>query len=784
MVADLGILEPDGLHSLHAETLKAPESRIRSASAVRSRITELKAAEKTRAARRAKIQGLLDGNRPYNQQTLRDKGQGHRTNLNRREGEGWANSAKTPYYDVAMENERPINVVLDYGEDPWRTLEWSTTVSEELKELIDRWDGYDFNTQLVQWQMCVFGVGHMVFEKRMDWRPRARKVGDVLVPDGTSADLDELEECAIPRTMMPVQLYRLIEKEEAAKTAGWFVERAKRAIVNAATQSFKDANGDHWSEEYQTSLRCGDVAWNSKSSRIHVVDYLIKEFDGTITKAIVLDDGTGNITLDPGKDQDGFLFKKKKCFDSFSEVICPFFFDIGTGEWHSIKGLGPKIYDFCEVLNRLGSGTIDGARMGSALVLQAGDANATQQTQINEMGGAFVVQPGYTVVQNKIAESLQGPLAVMRDIQNTLQSNTGEYRQRVSAEDMEPTLGQAQLNAASQSRLSKAAINRYCKSLDRMYREMVRRIFNPKLTKNDPGGKEALEFIDKCVARGVPKEALAFDKICSIKASRPFGHGSEQMRMVLADKVVAMLPTMNERSRNTALRMWAAAYFGQHVANQLYPAFDTPQQADDHIGMATLENNILRQMGGEVVRTPSQDDATHFTVHFADTQETVTDLQAGKVQPMQALVHLHQAGPHMKQHLDAIAGDPTRKDQVGQMQQAWLALSKVADQLQQQIAEAAKAEAQAEAQEPKISEEHAREMLSIQLEHQRKVMKLQGDMAIKADKHVATKALKDLQTADSIRRKNAELVLTAQEQAANVERSTSNVQRPTAEVAA
>ena len=89
--------------------------------------------------------------------------------------------------------------------------------------------------------------------------------------------------------------------------------------------------------------------WNGKKMRIPLADYLVKEFDGKITHVIMLDDGRISDARNlEDQDNDGMLFKKVGRYDDFTQVICPFFFDIGTGEWHSIKGLGPKIFDFCQ----------------------------------------------------------------------------------------------------------------------------------------------------------------------------------------------------------------------------------------------------------------------------------------------------------------------------------------------------------------------------------------------------------------------------------------------------
>ncbi len=461
----------DGLETLDKDTGKPPQSRIGSASDARKIIEDLRNADRTlRSKKRAKIQGMLDGNPPYTQQALRKAGQGHRTNLNLREGEGMADSAKTPYYDLVFEVPQFAQVYMEYGNNPERNLEWSQKITKRYHDMLDSWRGMDFHFQLHQWMMVVYGHGPLCWEDTKDWRSKAKKPWEVLVPDNSPANIDEVETIIMPRAIMPGDLYQKIKNEKAATTVGWNVPEVKQAIIDAAPDDMQRMRD--W-EYYQNEIRTGDVTWNAKSKRIFVCDLFQKEFNGKVSHYILLDSDSAQSSAMVSEDE--FLFEKIDRFDCFDQIICPFFFDVGTGDWHSIKGLGPKIYDFCEVSNRLTGEMIDGARIGSGITLEAADANALQQTQIVHIGGGVVIQPGYKAVQSRIAESLQGPLAVKRDLQSTLQSNTGQYRQRVSEENQEPTLGQAQLNAQQQAVLGKGSVNRYYKTLDSWHTETFRR---------------------------------------------------------------------------------------------------------------------------------------------------------------------------------------------------------------------------------------------------------------------------------------------------------------------
>ncbi len=743
-------LEP--LETLDEVSGKPPESRISNARAVRQRISEMRDGESTRNWRRSRVAGLLDGNPPYSKKEMERLGRKNDANINLRTGEGAVASSKTPYYDLVFEGDGFIRVETDWGDDPTLWREWSNTMSEGITYLLDEWDGFDGNMQLKQWQFVVHGVGLPLFPDPLTFKFESISNGQFLVPDDAKADVDCLDECAIPRKYYPTELYDLIKSDSAAESRGWNIPKARNAIINAAPVDFRRTNGSNW-EAYQDAIRTGDVAWSNKSNQIAVVDHFIKEFDGKITHTILLDDDDINV---PNKvkmpaNDNGFLFKRLRRFDSFNQIICPFFYDVtGEGMWHGVKGLGPKIYDYCQLENRLSCKTIDQAMLG--LVIVPKNADDWQEIETISATGVTVFPPGSEFAQTKIADNLEGPLMVQRDLQNKLQSNTGEYRQRVSDENQENTLGQAQINLQQQAILSKGAINRYYKALDRLYREMVRRILNPKLTKSDPGGKEVFEFKEWCKERGVPDECFKMDNICRIRAVRAAGYGSPAMRQMMGQQLYALIPQMNERSRNTALRYIVSAVgFGQDHVDEFFPKLDEPQLPGSQEQQATDENNALRKMGGETKVIYLDNHLIHFDIAFSDMAQHIQELQQGQAQPMEVLVHLVQGGVHTKAHLNGMANDPTRKGQFEQRQAAWLSMSKVAQQLQQQLQEAAKAEAQANPPQPQIDPEAVAAVAKVHGELQLKQMKMQGDMQLKAEKQQVQQHLQDLKTAHDMR---------------------------------
>lgn len=655
-----------------------------------------------------------------------------------------------------------IDFYLD-GADPTLNTEFSEIISDQYHSVLDDWDGFDQNIQLHQRMMLLYGVGPLFWPHPLDWRSEAVKIGKVLVPDETKANVDELESLVVLHHYRADQLWHFIEKEKIGKSGRWNRDLVEKAIMHSAHNDVRDVYGVENFDLFQRAFRAGDYFYAmNRSNRIYVASLFIKEFGGKISHYIITDTTLG-VDEETETDQDkeeGYLFIHKNKYEAFSQIIVPFFFDTGSdGTWHTIKGLGPKIFDYCDISNKMTCQMIDGAVIGSGVTLEAQDANSLQETQIALVGGATVVQPGYRVVQTRIAESLNGALAIKRDLQNTLQSNTGNYRQRVSGEDQEPTLGQAQLNAQQQAMLSKGAVNRYYNALDRWHRETLRRLLNPSLKGNVSGAEQAEYFRECCEKRGIPMELLKMDNVRKVKAMRSIGYGSANMRDIAAQKMLQLLPMAPEQGKNFILRSNAAAIpgVGQTQVDYIFPSIKDNGMPEDHVAIATLENNALRQPGGQVKVADKQNHPTHFQVHAGDMAQDYTSLfsqngQGPPPDPHAVLIHMEQGGPHLKQHLDKMAGDPTRKDQHKQMTDTWMQLAKATDKLKQNVEESDKAQAE-NAPPPQLDPEHLAAMAKIHGELGLRAEKLKGDMALKMRRQQMTEILNDKKAAAEIRQK-------------------------------
>lgn len=771
------------------KTYTIPESRVGCAQDARETLNSLVKAEEERSKKRAKFSRMLNGNPPYDPGKLTAAGLEGQANFTQREAEGFMSAAKTPYYALAFKADRFVQLTLDYGNaDAGLLQEWAGKISTRYQYALEDWTGLDTHMQRSQFQMIGFSNGPMVWEDTTDWRSSSRNAGDFMLPDDASADIEDWETAGCKRSYLPTKLWALIKNEDAATKRGWNVPACKRAIMMAASEKFISSFGQSW-EYYEAEMRKGATGWDSKSKRIFVGDIFQKEFSGGISHFIVArEEGTAGAELPANlmseKEEDkirGFLFRKLERFDSFSEIICPFLYDVGPdGQWHSVKGAGPKIFDYCSASDRLMMATLDGAMKASGIVLKATDSQALQDAATTPMTGSTVVGPKYEVVQQRVHPDLQAPLAVKNDLGNTLSRNTGQYRAHFVTDDHAPTLGQEELNAAEQNVLADGDASRYYKYLDRFHKETFRRLLamgkklfakrknlapvdSEKETKLTPSEEGALKFYKGCIQDGIPEEVLVFENFCRIRATRLIGNGSAQMQQIIGKELVSIAAAADERGRRFAFRNHVMSIAGITAADAMFPPYDTPQIVDSHMSLATLENNFLRMPGGKVMVDSSQDNVTHFGIHLQGVQDMAQQVQNGQTDPRALLVLLEQAGPHMFKHIEAVQGDPSRKSQVESMMDAWQGMSKMADQLAQQIEEAdraAAAEQPAQAPDPEIIKALAEVRANYEIEREKMLLK----HGLKAQDQQFKHRIKDASTAHDFKLKNFTAVTDARRQ--------------------
>lgn len=623
--------------SLNPETGKPPAERLRDVKSAIELYNKLRQADLVSSQNRARTQAMFDGDPPYNQTELIADGQGHRCNLNFDEAAQLLESSMGGYVDLLNSVDRFLNVQLDRKKYPWsdQVYEWEQTISEEFTKALREWDKFTFNHLLLSNYFVAFGVGIAYFMDEDDWRWGVDSMANVWFPRETFATESELEVTCALRKYQAHQLYRKIANEEAATELGWNVEAVKRAIIKSCGKS-GTSYYNNW-EELQNEWKNNDLYIGyAKASEIRTVHFWVKEFDGKVSHYIA---------LEQGQDNNEFLYKNRCRFEEMSEALVTFTYGIGTnGFYHGIRGLGYKIFPMIQVSNRARCQFMDGAMMSSSVWVQGKDEDSAESLQFQYFGPYAVISPGVTIIPQGNMNLSQNIVPVLNDMSSLLQNKTGEYQTSSALDPKEKTAFEVKADVSAKAKLSTTALNLFYEPWQRLLRQVLKRFCRRKYREQDPGGQLVWKFINRCVLRGVPLEAIYHVDADQTSVERAIGAGSPEMRLLILDEMAQLVPQYDDIGRYNYVRDRTATRVGYEKADRYIPAKPYSRVAPD-VKIAELENAVMR-MGQPQLVLPDEDHAAHARTHFPAMDQLIVQLQQqpdsiGQVVPPLALLIRH-----------------------------------------------------------------------------------------------------------------------------------------------
>lgn len=757
---DLQTITPSG---------NAPKTRLNKAQSAYNILKKMIDRDETRSKKRAVVQGQIDGNAPYNIAELKRLGQAHRSNVNFREAEAARDARSTSYYELLMEVENLVDIELDPDvRDDQNPVDVGEIIAEEFTNMLTEWSGFWFNMLLHQNQFITWGIGNCYWENEIDWHFKAARVGSFLVPDETKSTLDDLDILAIRQPYKVHELFKYIKDDEAekkSKDAGWNVKLIKELIIESVN---KGTTMDKWSlgewETHQQMIKDNDLEYTySVTERIPVSHILVEEFDGQISHFIISENAEHNKDDKATNKVGEFLFKKINRYSEWKNCIALFFTDIGDGTYHSIRGLGAKIFSHCVISDRLMNTTVDGAITSATILVEPNNEGQKEKVRMVRVGAITVMPSGYAVIpHNSFQPNLNGVIGVKGLLDANLNRNVGLQRPEVTETEKTPqakTTAELRMKATAEAKLEKRDINMYYIQWDELYQEVMRRALNPSLTNMDPSYKSAKKMIDACIARGVDKELLKAKNL-KVKARRAIGFGSPVMKSLVTADVLSMSPYLDERGKDNAVRDYLSARVGQHGVKRYKPAQNRNQIPSAEHSYASLENNDLRE-GQNVIVGVDQMHVIHLIVHMQPLVQLAELFVNGQVRDIELMMQYFEAAlQHVAKHMDYLVSDPARKNEYTTFRNQFSELVKVFATLKSRVDKMAKDRQKQQQQQMELMKRAAEsvqdkdlkvELAKIQADLRLKVLKEQHNNEIRQAKAVHGMQIKEALAGQELR---------------------------------
>ncbi len=736
------------LENIERETGAVPQTRFKDALAVQNFARRLIDNDQTagRAFKRARCNGQVDGNPPYRNSALIKAGRAEACNVNWQVAKAFVDSATGPFYDLFSEAPGYMEVTTAHGTEEERA-EWSRGCSEEANQLLEDSQAFDRLMQQSQWEMVMHGCGPLFFEDRECVLPRSVHCGDLKVPEFTPSDLDEWEVAAIQVPYFPPDLYKFIAKEDHASAIGWNIAFTKNVIANAI--NIRQQNGMLYDWEfYQQELKNNSYSYVDDSKVCWVMHVFWKEFDGTITHAIVQRDSAISGTDLPTD----YLFLHQNRYRNFRECVHSMYFDRGNGGYHhSVTGLGVKMYAGMEFQNRLLCKMADDAFLPKTMFSPMTPSN-TQKFELMQLGPYAVLPAGFQMQQAAVQGVINDEVALENKLSDIMESNLSAYRQQLmKQEGNPPTARQVMYDASQQSSLSKTTVNRYYKQLDALYKEIYRRMSD--LNSTDP---MACAFRDACERRHIPPEAYA--NVIRVRAIRVIGQGNSFMRQQAAQTAWTIYgPALPEEGRSRLLSDGLASSMGYLSAARYNPSRKISSLADDQRAEAMLQVAAMK-VGVPPVVTQTQNPVTYAMTFLQAAAGAMQSVQQG-ANPMEVVQFLKLAGTAIMAHMQRFGKDPAHQQILKQLVQQWKQIAQFTDQLEKQLQQQADQQQQQQTRTATAMGDIEIKRAKAQADIQIKTAKTQAQLQQSREKHMQRMAeqrqgmvLEDAKTAADIHR--------------------------------
>jgi hypothetical protein len=625
--------------------------------------------------------------------------------------EAIVNNQKSSYYDIITERQACATIKTKYGNSRERLMH-SDNITQAFDQAIREWPGYLYNKEQDIEGMLLYGKGIGMWDSPVGWMPKHVFLSDLLFPDDIKVDFSNLEEFVVRRRPTPYELYKIIENKAAAEALGWNID----AVVDAIRfhRAFSEHNKTR--EDFYRTISESGFNWSlSVNQKIDLYEIYWREFDGSISKGVILQDynpivthvnetlrGSNKYSENEVRDQHGFLQLQVGVFNDWSEIMYMLTDSVGSGLFHDIKSQAEAAYVACRQYDFTMNGLVDAVRLNSMLMIEGQSPDATKMLKQMEWLPISVMPDGAKFSQNRFSLPVQESMAFMQFYMGDMYRNLGQYRINTPTnKGGQRTKGEAELDAAESAKLSGTQIRRFNECETLYFKELYRRFVSSD--RNDDGYEYVKKFYEILETLGTPKEAAAWKNITSVRSNLINGAGSPSFKLITAEKLVQLtsITPANEGQEN-AVKDAIAALAGRD--NVVRYRDTKAERIDDNARIIGFENAGMTDVFVNPANfpvLPTDPHIEHATGHFADLMLQIqTNMQAvqqgaGEINELAKAVRSIQfKGGHIMAHIDYIAKDQTKQDFIKQFMQGMGEAASMGDQLAQVYQEMAEAEAQ------------------------------------------------------------------------------------------
>lgn len=627
------------------------------------------------AFRRAMVQGLVDGRAPVSPEKMTRMGLGNEPNVNWREAESIIRQKTATLWSMFVDMPTIASFQL---KDPNAERIVAGRVATKLETLTtsmirDEWPDFHYVIMLRNQQLMIHGLGTTYWPDPRDWRSRTALATSVLLPPTTRCQPSAIEKIILLDAMPCSDLFDIIE---GGDIEGWNKNQIRKAMVRALSEKKENLSELTEYERMARLIRAGSAdAPPIDVTSIPIAHLLIKETDSGMISHYVFP------SQQEPTEKDDFLYQRQDLYPDMSRAVNIAFYDIADGYVRGVRGLGWKIFPFCETSNTFLNRVISGANLSAGLIVQPENEQAASKVmEIKRRGPITSIPPNLRTIQNTFAPPLEALIQVRSMMQQVLNFNDGVFHVgREPWQTAERSATEISTVQQHEARFEAHTTAWYYVAWNTWLQETVRRLFE------DP------EFKARARQLMVPEEWIRYEA-WHVSAIKAIGMGSAQLRQAYTREAIQLAPYLDTEGTRNVLADFISARFGHEYTDRYLPE---DESVETRIGFSTAMMENAHFKNGDIIPVADgHDDIAHLAGHLPAFQKIAEKIQNGEAGTEEDLKLLVIGLQHCTVHLQRMVRNPATQGVAKQIARTLSSFGPVIDRIEQTLVQQAKMAAQ------------------------------------------------------------------------------------------
>ena len=644
------------------------ERRIGSADSAHSLYEQMWRDDRKRREAFGKITNQLNGGKPFDGAKLVDSGQGWRCNINFRDAASTLEQVLVSYWRLLHDSTALASVEIHY--DHPKADRWAQTLQHNFNRFVEEWgSSYVRNYLLFSYNHLAYGVGCAVFPDRDSPKWEVIRTGDILVPERAKASPDEMDIILVRQETTVSELWERIRTEGAKKASvasGWNLNTIRKVLYHALNTEDQTDNDD-WMR-VEDEVRNNSLRLSHKAGTINTVHFLVKEFDGKVSRMIMA----------PNLVSTEFLYddySSPRRFDNLSSVVSFVFFEAGNGLFHGVKGFGHKNYQIALTMNRLKSRAMDRTLI-DGLNFKDMSEGARSTIPITNIGPINILPKDLEQITSyPRGEAVFEALQMVEQTQNW---NNARYRDQSQQIERTQTATQARILSNLQSQVDVANSTLY---LTQIARNIFREQFN-RLRRRGNRDSDVKDFQNRCIVEGGVPEEIFYDAEITVRTGADPGAASAALRAEISLQLMGMAGNRHVDDRST-IETYVGNTLGASAVKKLLRPEDQLEDVNS-VRLALIENS---SMGGGVPLPADESDnhPVHIEAHLTPLKAIIDNYNATQQITPDAIIALETVIPHVAEHFEYLKADDLQKELYQQLWPVFTEIVSAAGAIMQRI---------------------------------------------------------------------------------------------------